>query len=259
MSSTESHKSSIAKNMAPPTASRVACVEPTTAPIPSGYFLMGCAAGRDDEKPVHRVWVDAFEMAVCQVTRTEYARFLAATHRIAPPFWDDANFQDPRQPVVGPSWFDTVAYCEWLSSVSSRLYRLPTEAEWEWAAHGGREAAIDEGAIYPWGNAPPESLPEYSSRWKNGPEPVARFAPNGFGLFNMGDNVHEWCADWYDAHYYERSPERNPPGPPSGARRASRGGAWRHQIKVARCAARSSIPPEFKYSDYGFRVVRSCP
>ncbi len=228
-------------------------LEPTTAAIPSGWLLMGCATGRDDEKPLHRVWVDALEMAVCQVTRAEYARFLAATDRIAPPFWNDPNFQDPRQPVVGPSWFDGVAYCEWLSSVTLRPYRLPTEAEWEWAAHGG-----DEAALYSWGDATPESLPEYSSRWKNGPESVARCAPNGYGLFNMGDNVHEWCADWYDASYYQRSPERNPQGPPTGSRRASRGGAWRHQIKVSRCAARSSIPPEFKYADYGFRVARSC-
>jgi len=86
---------------------------------------------------------------------------------------------------------------------------------------------------------------------------VGLYAPNPYGLFNMGDNVHEWCADWYDAHYYARSPERNPQGPAEGSRRASRGGAWRHHVKVSRCAARSSIPPEFKYADYGFRVARS--
>jgi formylglycine-generating enzyme required for sulfatase activity len=103
----------------------------------------------------------------------------------------------------------------------------------------------------------PEELPDYARRWKNGPEAVGRYAPNPYGLFNMGDNVHEWCADWYDAHYYERSPERNPGGPAEVGRRASRGGSWRHHIKASRCAARSSIPPEFKYADYGFRVARS--
>jgi sulfatase modifying factor 1 len=218
--------------------------------IPEGWFVMGCDTGRDDEKPVHRVWVDAFELAATQTTRAEYARFLAETARPAPPFWDDPNFQHPASPVVGPSWFDAAAYAEWLSAVTGRAYRLPTEAEWERAACGGAA-----GALYPWGNASPETLPDYASRWKLAPEPVALYSPNAYGLFNMGDNVHEWCGDWYDARYYERAPERNPRGPDSGIRRASRGGSWRHHIKVSRCAARSSIPPEFKYADYGFRVA----
>ena len=135
-------------------------------------------------------------------------------------------------------------------AVSGWQYRLPTEAEWE------RARAGHEGALFPWGDAPPETLPDYATRWKFGPERVALYEPNGYGLFNMGDNVHEWCADWYDARYYEHSPERNPRGPESGSRKASRGGSWRHQIKVSRCAARSSIPPDFKYADYGFRLAR---
>src|SRR5205814_5045168 len=89
----------------------------------------------------------------------------------------------------------------------------------------------------------------------NGPEPVATSRPNGYGLFDICENVHEWCSDWYDPLYYGSSPEEDPRGPSSGTRRASRGGAWRHQIKIARCAARSSIPPEFRYADYGFRVA----
>lgn len=219
--------------------------------IPEGWFRMGCETGRDDEKPVHRVWVDAFELAAYQVTRADYACFLAATRHPPPLHWDDPNFNDPQQPVVAPSWFDAVAYCDWLSKTTGRRYRLPTEAEWERAARGGAE-----GKLYPWGDAPPEALPDYAQRWKTGPEPVGLSPPNAYGLYNMCDNVHEWCADWYDPGDYARSPERNPPGPPQGTRRASRGGSWRHHIKVARCAARSSIPPEFKYADYGFRVAR---
>lgn len=219
--------------------------------IPEGEFRMGCEAGRDDEKPIHRVWVDAFELAACQVTNVEYALFLAATKHPQPLHWDDPNFNHPQQPVVAPSWFDGVAYCEWLGRVTGRHYRLPTEAEWERAARGGIEDAL-----FPWGDDPPESLPDYAQRWKTGPEPVGLYLPNAYGLFNMGDNVHEWCADWYDARYYSHSPERNPQGPADGVRRASRGGSWRHHIKVARSAARSSIPPEFKYADYGFRLAR---
>lgn len=222
--------------------------------IPEGWFGMGDDSGRDDERPTHRVWVDAFELCAFQVKNAEYARFLEATRHPKPYLWDDANFSHPQQPVVAVSWFDAAAYCEWLSRMTGRRYRLPTEAEWERAARGGAE-----GKPYPWGDTPPESLPDYASRWKTGPEPVGRYAANAYGLYNMGDNVHEWCADWYDAGYYGRSPERNPAGPEDGTRRASRGGAWRHHIKVSRSAARSSIPPEFKYADYGFRIARDKP
>ena len=212
---------------------------------------MGSETGQDNERPVHRVWVDAFELAARQVTNAEYSRFLEATKHRKPLHWDDPLFLHPEQPVVAVSWFDAAAYCEWLSRITGERYCLPTEAEWERAARGGLE-----GKLYPWGDEPPESLPDYAARWKAGPEPVARYAPNAFGLYNIGDNVHEWCADWYSPGYYAATPERNPQGPAEGSRRASRGGSWRHYIKVSRCAARSSIPSEFQYADYGFRVAR---
>ena len=223
---------------------------PTLVQIPAGRFLMGCESGQDNERPVHRVWVDAFSLAACQVTNAEYVRFLRDTRSLPPPFWNDSNLNLPEQPVVGVSWFEVVRYCNWLSEQTGRCFRLPTEAEWEGAARGGRE-----GSLFPWGDAPPESLPGYSDLWKTGPEPVGRGDTNGFGLFNMCDNVHEWCHDWFDPGYYAVSPERNPRGPEGGTRRASRGGSWRHHIKVSRCAGRSSIPPEFQYADYGFRVA----
>ena len=225
---------------------------PALCRIPEGRFLMGCNEGRDDEKPAHHVWVDSFELAAFQTTHEEYARFLDATHHPRPLYWDHADFADPQQPVVAVSWFDAAAYCEWLSRACGRQFRLPTEAEWERAARGGVE-----GEAFPWGNAAPEDLPDYATRWRTGPEPVGRYSPNPFGLYNAGDNVHEWCRDWYEANYYSLSPERNPQGPASGTRRASRGGSWRHHIKVTRTAARSSIPPEFKYADYGFRLAAS--
>jgi formylglycine-generating enzyme required for sulfatase activity len=211
---------------------------------------MGCDAGQDNERPVHRVWVDEFRLAACQVTNADYARFLRDASALPPPFWTDPNLSHPEQPVVGVSWHEAVRYCEWLSVRTNRRFRLPTEAEWERAARGGRERAL-----FPWGDAPPEALPGYSARWQNGPERVGGGDANGFGCFNMCDNVHEWCADWYAPGYYAISSERNPSGPETGTRRASRGGSWRHYIKMSRCAARSSIPPEFQYADYGFRVA----
>jgi formylglycine-generating enzyme len=231
-------------------------IEPAMIRIPEGWFLMGSGAGhdmaQDNERPAHRVWVDAFELAACQVTNAGYARFLAATNHRKPLHWDDPAFAHPSQPVVAPSWFDAVAYCGWLANATSRRYRLPTEAEWERAARGGLEQKL-----YPWGDDPLESLANYASRWKTAPEPVGRAERNAFGLFDIGANVHEWCADWFGANFYSVSPERNPQGPPTGTRRASRGGSWRHATKVSRCAARSSIPPEFQYADYGFRVASS--
>lgn len=233
-------------------AEPVGSIEPVTVRIPAQWFWMGCETGRDDEKPVHHVWVDSFELAAHQVINAEYRCFLAATNGATPPCWTDANFNHPKMPVVAVSWHEATAYCDWLSKAANKLYRLPTEAEWECAARGGAEKSA-----YPWGNTPPESVPNYANRWKSGPEPVGLYAPNPYGLFNIGDNVHEWCADWYDAAYYKDSPALNPRGPADGVRKASRGGSWRHHIKVSRNAARSSIPPQFQYADYGFRIARS--
>jgi formylglycine-generating enzyme required for sulfatase activity len=205
--------------------------------IPAQSFLMGSDDGRPDERPVHRVWVDAFEMGIYQVTNGEYASFANATGRPLPP----TPFVDPEQPVVAVSWFDAVSFCEWLR------VRLPTEAEWECAARGGAA-----GMRYPWGDELP---PQDDGRCADGPEPVGRRAPNAYGLYDLCENVHEWCSDWYAADFYGISPARNPRGPETGTRRASRGGSWRHQIKISRCAARSSLPPESQYADYGFRIA----
>ena len=231
-------------------------IEPYLVQIPSAWFLMGSASGQDCERPVHRVWVDSFLLAATQVTNAEYEHFLRSTGSAAPPFWTDQNFNHPEQPVVALSWFEAGRYCSWLSAQTGHAYRLPTEAEWERAARGDFEQKD-----FPWGDEPPQSLPDYASRWQTGPEPVGRYAPNVFGLYNMCDNVHEWCSDWYGANYYTLSPDRNPRGPEPIAgksqRKASRGGSWRHHVKVARCSARSSIPPEFQYADYGLRVACS--
>lgn len=240
----------------PPRRSREEFV-PALVRIPAGWFFMGCDRGHDNEKPVHRVWIDEFLLAARQVTNTDYAHFLNATRLLPPPFWNDSAFNHPEQPVVGVSWHDAMHYCEWLSACTGRKLRLPTEAEWERAARGGS----DENAkgLFPRGDTPPQSLPGYTDRcaawWKTGPEPVALAEPNAYGLYNMCDNVHEWCSDWYAPDYYAISSQRNPRGPEVGERRASRGGSWRHHVKISRCAARSSIPPEFKYADYGFRVA----
>jgi len=227
-------------------------VTPQLILIPGGEFLMGQADGRDEERPVHRVKVTSFRLGRCQVTNAEYDAFRHATGCAMPPFREQVEFAGAAQPVVGVSWFDAVAYGGWLSALCGAQFRLPTEAEWEFAARGGAEQCL-----YPWGNQPVFEREDYQTRWLHAPEPVGTAAPNALGLFDMCENVHEWCADWYDPAYYAVSPADNPQGPATGTRRASRGGAWRHHIKIARCAARSSIPPEFCYADYGFRIATS--
>lgn len=222
-----------------------------TVLIPAGVFRMGDASGREDERPEHDVYVIAFRIATQPVSNHEYRTFIDATAHEPPRFWDDRRFNAADQPVVGVSWFDASDYCAWLSDATGRAFRLPTEAEREKAARGGHA-----GLRYPWGDDPGLNKGQFP---QEAPSPVRQSEPNGFGLFDMGYNVHEWCSDWYDATYYAASPKRDPRGPAAGIRRASRGGAWRHQIKISRCAARSSLNPEFKYNDYSFRVAESVP
>ena len=218
--------------------------------IAGGRFLMGSEQGQENERPCHWVWLDSFGIGRFPVTNREYAEFLGASEMSPPPFWRDPIFSDPQQPVVGVSWDEATAYCRWLSRRSGQIFRLPTEAEWECAARGGRE-----GAHYPWGNEPPEEKAYLGCAPAGGPLPVGANRPNDFGLHDMGGGVHEWCSDYYDYNYYRSSPERNPQGPAAGRRRSSRGGSWRHRVKFSRCAARSSLPPSFHYADYGFRLA----
>jgi sulfatase modifying factor 1 len=252
----------------PTTLSLPKCVE-----IPEGEFLMGCQQGREDEKPVHRVWVDGFAMGIFAVTNQEFLQFvheapllesyegLHSAYRHPgsengavqmPACHSEECFAHPLQPVIGVNWFEAMAYCSWLSIKLGESFRLPTEAEWERAVRGG-----EEGQLYSWGNQAPGSLEVYRTGWRDErPQVVGLLEPNGYGLYNIGDNVHEWCLDWYDPDFYRNSHYRNPVNLTPSLRRASRGGSWRHHIKVSRCAARSGLNPSFRYTDYGFRVVR---
>lgn len=231
-------------------------MDPDWIEVPGGSFRMG-GGPRDEENPVHPVRLSPFRLARTTVLRVNYQAFLDATGHPAPPFWGEPSFGDPRMPAVGPSWDDAVAYCAWLERRLGQPIRLPTEAEWECAARAGRDV------LYPWGDEPPESLPDYAMRWENGPEVCDAYpSRHPLGFFGLGENVHEWCSDRYDAGYYAVSALDDPQGPPEGAaggRRSSRGGSWRHQVKGTRCAARSSIPAALRYADYGFRIASGKP
>jgi formylglycine-generating enzyme required for sulfatase activity len=221
--------------------------------VSGGWFVMG-GGPIACENPAHRVFVDPFRLARTPVTQSEYNSFVReAGHDVAQSSASVPS-DDSARPAVGLSWHDAVAYCDWVTSVDEPV-RLPTEAEWECAALAGREAVL-----YPWGDEPPESLADYDGRWHDGPESVDLYAStHPLGISGLGLNIHEWCSDWYDADYYRVSPELRPTGPDTGSRRSSRGGSWRHAVKGTRCAARSSIPPDKQYADYGLRLASDAP
>ena len=225
--------------------------DPTTLELillPGGEFRFGNDAGRPDERPAHRVQLAPFRVAAEPVSNHEYARYVDEAGVEPPSFLasDDGRFGDPLQPVVGVSWFEAVAYCDWLAARAALPLRLPSEAEREFAARGGLPAAD-----WPWGDASPAQLvPWHDIATLNQPHPPRQECANAYGLRCMAENVHEWCSDWYDRRGYgHETPSAQPP-----TRRTSRGGSWRHAVKFTRVAARSSLDPGYHYNDYGFRL-----
>lgn len=210
---------------------------------------MGSENGRPDERPLHEVEIRPFLIGRTPVTREQFTPFLEEGIAGPLPWWSHPAFSAADQPVVGITWFEAVVFAGWLSSRLRGVIRLPSEAEWERAARGGLESASTSwGETVPQGEIPEERL--------DGPWPVGRGSPNGYGLLDMGTIVHEWCSDFYNPDYYAVSPSFDPEGPSEGERRASRGGSWRHHVRFSSPAARSSLLPGLRYADYGFRLVR---
>ncbi|MDD5563891.1 MAG: SUMF1/EgtB/PvdO family nonheme iron enzyme [Thermoanaerobaculaceae bacterium] len=223
--------------------------------IPAGTFEMGCVPAdvecAANEKPRHAVTIDTpFLMMIRPVTVAQYRRFVQSTGRAAAPA--PAFAQGDDHPVVGVDWNDAVAYCSWAGG------RLPTEAEWEYAARGGQD-----GLKYPWGNSISHENANFKGtggrdQWKY-TSPVGSFDANGFGLFDMAGNVWEWCADPYGETYYASSPSVDPQGPPSGSSRVLRGGSWDFDPKSLRASFRGWILPWGGCDSGGFRCVRPAP
>ena len=250
--------------------------------VQGGTFSMGSSAGEisgSSSKPAHRVTVAGFYIAKNEVTVGEFRRFVEATgYRTdadkdgRSTIWNgrksvkktgvnwrcDASgnvrpLVEDQHPVTFVSWNDALAYCNWLSSVSGIQYRLPTEAEWEYAARGGSQQAGSSFAgsnflnIVGWFND--------NSGGKT--QPVRSKKPNGLGLYDMSGNAFEWCSDWYDENYYSRSPTSDPRGPSSGSSRIIRGGSFFWPEVLCTVSIRNFIPPADHRIDSGFRIVLS--
>ena len=221
----------------------------TLSRIGGGELLIGDDSGLPDERPAHLVHLRSFLVGQSPVTNDEFSRFLTDTGAEAPPFFNDDRFNDPSLPVVGVSWHDAVAFCDWLASRTGIRCRLPTEAEREYAARGG----LKDGA-WPWSTRAGHPLATQIGALDRPHVPSPECA-NGYGLRCMGDNVHEWCSNWYGATYF---PARGAEAlaAPGRRRRAGRGGSWRHAVKFTRVTARASLDPTFHYNDFGFRLYR---
>ena len=264
--------------------------KPTTATTPAansltlpmvfvqgGSFSMGSNDDGDDAKPIHSVTVSSFYMGKYELTVGEFRKFINATNYKTSAeqegwsnIWtgskfdkqngvtwefDSYGFKRPPtqdiQPVIHVSWDDATRYCQWLSSQTGKVYRLPTEAEWEYAARGGSKS---NGYAYS-GSNDISSVAWYSDNSNSQTHQGGQKQANELGIYDMSGNVWEWCQDWYDKDYYASSPTENPQGPSTGSFRVYRGGSWSFPAQSCRVAFRDSYTPGIRGDFLGFRLV----
>ena len=227
--------------------------------IPAGQFQMGSEDGEDDERPIHQVDLDAFYIDANEVTVGQYKKFVSATGHTAPN-WNQVSqsARTDNHPIIGITWDDAMAYAIWASK------RLPTEAEWEYAARGGVPDRK-----YPWGNRENPSMATYGVAV---PTPIGSHQPNSYGLYDLAGNAYEWCLDEYEKNYYQSSPKRNPlcgrnmqefnetfrtDRKKLKGLRVLRGGSWTSSAELIRVTSRSRFEPTAALHDFGFRCAES--
>ncbi len=211
--------------------------------VKGGCFRMGEMNGeaREDESPAHKVCVESFYIGKYDVTQSQWEKVMEPDLE---PSGAIADF-----PAVDVSWNDTQDFIARLNAKSGRKFRLPTEAEWEYAARSGGKKELFSGGMKP------DSFAWYEGNSGKTPHPVGQKKPNGLGIYDMSGNVWQWVSDWYKDDYYGASPKKNPRGPASGSSRVVRGGSWNDDEWFARTTARNSKDPLHGDSTTGFRVV----
>jgi sulfatase modifying factor 1 len=230
-----------------------------------GRFVMGAREGVSHERPAHEVLLRSFSIARFETTFSEYDLFCEATGKEKP---DDRGWGRGARPVVSVTWRDAVEYCNWLSDregyarcftiseagvacdFGANGYRLPTEAEWEYAARAGY------GSRYA-GSEDPGKVAWYRENAERKTHEVGKKEPNRLGLFDMSGNVWEWCWDFYDSNFYAHSPGDSPSGPETGKARVLRGGSWYNGSSYERVTARGYADENERTDMFGFRVVRT--
>jgi sulfatase modifying factor 1 len=255
---------------------------PDLVRIPAGPFTMGSDDGNENERPTRRVTLDAFWIGASPVTHLDYTHFLRATGRPAPdvrdlpaivpgdrgqefkqlcaPYsWRGAQPPEKKEdhPVVLVTYDDARSYCRWLGAQTGRPVRLPTEAEFEKVARGGRE-----GARYPWGDVLEPTRANFlapgRTRATSGTSPVRSLPPNDAGVYDIVGNVWEWVSDWYRADCHALGGVRNPTGPPTGTLRVVRGGGWTNNHPMhLQCSHRLPVPQDTYSYSIGFRIAVS--
>lgn len=238
--------------------------------VQGGTFQMGdtFGDGYNYEKPVHQVNIRSFFIGKYAVTFAEYDAFCDATGREKP---SDQGWGRGDRPVINVTWYDAVEYCNWRSKkdglkpaykskgmdvscdFGASGYRLPTEAEWEYAAKGGNRSMEYKYS----GSNEIDAVAWYIANSGDMTHPVGQKQPNELGIYDMSGNVYNWCWDWYDVKYYQYSDTNNPTGPQSGGFRVARGSCYGGKVKNERSVVRFCVPPFVPGPILGFRLVRN--
>lgn len=219
--------------------------------VPGGSFLMGSNEDEKDEHPVHNVLLDPFYIGKYTVTQYQWSELMETTP------WKGLKFvkEGINYPAVNISWYEAKEFLSKLSELSNREFRLPTEAEWEYACRAGTHTKFAHGNLK-------LNLAHYAWYYENAfkkeemyPHEVGTRKPNKWGIHDMMGNIYEWCGDWYSKHYYAKSPVLNPPGPMYGTNRIVRGGDWAHTDYFLRASSRNDYSPHHKDNNLGFRII----